>query len=322
VTTLRSSRAFSVDRLQCRWLSAFDWCRSDPVALESLGQPTRAPVQIFRGTEVVKQPACIPKLPFHPKGFLFSGPSARLLISGSGNLSRNGLTRGVELNTLLEVRNPRSSSERAAWAALEAVGKGFEKLWAAADAYGPLHSGYQAACAAAAAAPPRTDDDWSTAKATTKGYTTLDLVRIRRARSFWIESGHLTQNLGKGNPGNQLMMRALTRVFFGFEAKDIPKMSAIGSVTVRYKGTLTGGLSMEFAHNGMDRLNLPKPGSPGPPVYDQTTLVLEKVASGGRMIFDLRVISAQEQARLEARSRRANMAFVMTGPGRRFGFCP
>lgn len=41
VTTLRS-RAVSVDRLQCRWLSAFDWCRSDPVALESLGQPTGA----------------------------------------------------------------------------------------------------------------------------------------------------------------------------------------------------------------------------------------------------------------------------------------
>lgn len=320
VEALRSGHGSNLDRLSRRWLSGFDWCRSDPVALQALDQPARSAVRIFQGKVVVERQGCTPRVPYHPKGFLFSGPGARLLVSGSGNLSRSGITRGIELNTVIEVHDPTTIEELAAWNALKTVQAWFDSTWASAHAYASLHDRYRAAFASASNAPPPTDDDWSTSSLIGRGYSEPDLVKMRRATVFWIEAGNLTENLGRGNPGNQLMMRALSRVFFGFPPTDIPKQTAIGTVDIRYEGTLTTGLSIEFAHNGMDRLNLPKPGSAGPEKYDREMLVLEKAAHQGRVIHILSLASPTEGRNLKRKSRAAASAFAMPGQGRQFGF--
>jgi hypothetical protein len=321
VDALQRDHEADIDRLRCRWLSSLDWCRSDAVALDALDHQPRSSVRIFDGVGVIGRPSCSPARSFHPKGFLFSGPRARLLISGSGNLSRNGITRGVELDTVIEVRDPSTPDETAAWEAIETVKKWFAKEWVSASPYRPLHAGYKSACAESAAMPPTTDDDWSPPSPGRRGFTAVELISVRRASVFWVEAGNLTRNLGPGNPGSQLMTRALTRVFFGFPPTSVAKQTHIGTINMRYAGVVTNDLSIEFAHNGMDRVNLPKPGQLGPPSYDNETLVIEKRQVGGRFIYDLRVAKPREKRALRIRSEKAGSAFKMPGQSRQFGFC-
>jgi HKD family nuclease len=201
VGALREGHAADLDRVSGRWLSSFDWCRSDPVALGALDQLKRSAVRIFDGRYVIGRQGCVPKLPFHPKGFLFSGPNVRLLISGSGNLSRNGLTRGIELDTLIEVHDPTTSEEVAAWKAVEVIRTWFDGVWSSADPYGGLSDPYRIAYARASASPPPRDDDWSDSHliGSAQKYSAQELIKIRRAPVFWIEVGNLTRNLGPGN---------------------------------------------------------------------------------------------------------------------------
>ena len=323
IKTLRDSDGAQLDRLDRRWLSSFDWCRSQPVALAALNQPAASSVRIHDGDFVVGRQGCAPRLPFHPKGFLFSGDEARLLISGSGNLSDNGINRGVELDTVLEVRSPTSPIETALWDELGKLQAWFDGQWATADPYqGSLQSRYEAAYAVAPKIPAPTDDDWSQVPARRRGFTPTQLAGARRATKFWIEAGNLTPNLGPGVPGSQLMMRAMTRVFFGVPATVVPVMTPLGSVDIRYGGTIYPNEHLEFAHNGMDRLNLPHPGSGGPPAYDQQTLVFRKVPYEGRIIYDLTFATASAQrAALRKASAAVDLDLVMPG-GRRFGFSP
>lgn len=323
VGTIRRGSATNLDRIHARWLSSFDWCRSDPVALSALNQSRRSEVRIFDGDSVVKRRGCLPSVSFHPKGFVFSGPGARLVISGSGNLSRNGLCIGTELNTVVEVRDPKSAVEKAAWNAIESVRKWHRSLWTSATSYGSLEADYQDAYKRAFTSPPPTDDDCTDIDLvhSARSYGPQDLAKIRRASVFWIEAGNLTHNLGPGNPGNQLMMRGLTRVFFGFDGRRVAKQTPIGTVDIWYDGITTTGLSLEFAHNSMDRLNLPRPGDPGPDHYDGETLVFDKVSTGGRILYELNLAGAAERQALRQRSKATGTAFEMPGGGRQFGFC-
>ena len=59
------------------------------------------------------------------------------------------------------------------------------------------------------------------------------------------------------------MMRPLTRVFFGYQPLAIPRKTPLGSVLIRFDGTVHPDRTLEFAHNSMDRLNLPTSGAGG-----------------------------------------------------------
>jgi hypothetical protein len=309
-----------LSRLDCRWLSCFDWCRSDPQALSALDSRARSEVRISDGSAVVHRSSCRPVTPFHPKGFLFSGRGARLLVSGSGNLSRNGMISGTELDTIIEVTDPSGPVESDAWRALEAIDLWFASAWSQADAYAGLAEEYRKAHAAAPSAPPVTDDDSFPAHLAMRGYGADDLIAIRRASIFWIEAGKLTENLGAGNPGNQLMTRALTRVFFGFLPDALEPKSPIGSIAIRYDGITTDDLTIQYAHNGMDRLNLPRPGAGGPSIYDGTTLVFTRSSHEGRVLYNLSIADARAARSLRTKSARSNLSFAMPGGGRKFGF--
>ncbi len=322
VRVLRHGHEGDFARLQKRWLSSFDWCRSQPVALAALNQGATSQVRIHRGAEVVNRTGCAPTLPFHPKGFLFRGTDARLLVSGSGNLSSNGMNEGVELNTVIDVRAPLTGAEQPVWDALGDLATWFEAEWTSAPAYGTaLRTRYEKAFAAAPATATATEDD-SVPETSATGYTPSQLAGAARAEVFWTQAGNLTQNLGAGNPGSQLMMRAMTRVFFGFTDRVVPKMTALGTVDIRYGGHLHSDLPIEYAHNGMDRLNLPHPGGNGPAKYDQETLVFRKVARQGGVIFDLSLATtAAQKNALRRASAAVGLDLVMPG-GRRFGFIP
>jgi hypothetical protein len=320
IKRLRDSDGAQLDRLNRRWLSSFDWCRSQPVALAALNQTAASSVRIHDGAYVVARQGCAPRLPFHAKGFLFSGDEARLLISGSGNLSDNGISRGVELDTALEVRSPTSPIETALWDELGKLQAWFDGQWALANPYqDDLRARYEAAYSVALKTPAPTDDDWAPV-ATPRGFTPMQLAGARRATTFWIEAGNLTPNLGAGVPGSQLMMRAMTRVFFGVSATVVPVKTPLGSVDIRYGGMIYANETLEYAHNGMDRLNLPHPGLGGPPAYDQQTLVFRKIPYEGRVIYELTFAATRTQrTALRKASAAVHLDLVMPG-GRRFGF--
>lgn len=309
-----------LDRMRTQWLAGVDWYRSDPVALEALSQRANSNVRVFDGSGVTASPGCAPVTPFHPKGFVFSGQGALLMISGSANLSRNGLTRGVELNTVIEVADPRSSAERSAWDAIQRTRKWFATAWRDADIYGAIATDYSAAWQAARPVPPTTDDHTARPLAAARGFSSSELAAIRRATTFWIQSGNLTHNLGPGMPGNQLMMRALTRVFFGFSEVVVPKQTPIGSVEISFNNVVTPDLSLEFAHNGMDRLNLPRPSAGGPSSYDQQTLVFRKRPIAGQVGYALQLASKSQALKLLRQSDAEGLTFAMPGQGRAFGF--
>lgn len=135
---------------------------------------------------------------------------------------------------------------------------------------------------------------------------------------MWIEAGRLTARTSAG-PGHQLMMRPMTRVFFGFSPLSVPKMTPLGTVSVVFDGLLHTDRSLEFAHNSMDRLNLPTSATGGNAHYDGKILKFTKSAVNGEVAFDLTIIGKRESNSLKAASRRLDLSFTMPS-GRTFGF--
>ncbi len=317
VRTLEPELAASKQRRS--WLAGIDWCRSDPPALEALDRSARSSVRIFRGEEVIARPSCNPRTPYHPKGILFSAPDRMQLISGSANLSRSGIRTGIEIDTVVEVANPSTKAEQAVWDRLDDFRTWFDREWTGADQYRSLAARYRKAFEAAPKTLPLTDDDHAARPPSGSAFTSQALVALRRAELFWIQTGKMTAG-GSTSPSHQLMMRALTRVFFGFEPDEVPRKSPIGTVDIDFAGAVTTGLTLEFAHNGMDRLNLPALAGGTSAVYDGETLIFGKLPGRDKIYYSLSLASAAEKRSLKARSRSRDWLFTMTVKGREFGF--
>ena len=99
--TIQSSLATLEPSVKKRWLVSFDYCRSEPIALDMLVNATRSQVRVHDAKVLLGQ-KCIPSRPFHPKTFIFKGPSRKAVFCGSGNISRSGLNTGHEVGLLLD----------------------------------------------------------------------------------------------------------------------------------------------------------------------------------------------------------------------------
>lgn len=323
IQLLERSGACRAPHLKAQWLVALDWCRSEPVALRALDSMPRSSVRVPFGVQVVDSPRCAPRIPFHPKGFLFLGPTARLLVSGSANLSRNGLSIGHELDTVIEVRDAKTSAERHVWRALGETNKWFRQLWQDATKYSQIENRYLSTHADSIREPvPTSDDETGGSVANGRGrFRADDLVRLRSAQHLWIEARNVTQNRGRGVPGNQIEMRAMTRVFFGVSTTTVPRDTHLGELAIRYDGHTSWDRTLRYSNNAMDVLTVPVPGSPtGPPEYDNQTLVFSKVSDGGSLLYELMIASARDRGALVQRSKEVGGHFVMSS-GRQFGVC-
>lgn len=320
IQLLKNSGACQAAHLTSEWLVAVDWCRSEPAALDALESSRRSTVRVPSGAQIVNSPRCTPQVSFHPKGFLFLGPKARLLVSGSANLSRNGLTFGHELDTIIEVRNP-TPAEKKAWRALWRTNKWFINLWKSATPYTQIAEGYRSAHVSSISAPAPTSDDGasSTVVSRRSGFDQDRLLKLRSAQVFWIEAGNVSRNRGKERPGNQIMMSPMTRVFFGVPARDVPRDTHLRYLAIKYKNHISQDRTLRYSNNSMDVLTVPVPGtSAGPLSYDNEMLVFKKVSHSGAVIFELTIASSAERASLVRRSKRVGGHFVMRG-GRQFG---
>lgn len=307
-----------------RWLVGIDWMRTDPAALTALAGLAGSTVRIHDGAHVVTRVACWPRISWHPKHFAVTGTDVRGAVSGSANLSRNGLTIGHEFGSSVCVRSPSNATERKVDASLKNAETWFNSVWRSASALSTVATAY-----AALGRPTTirgygvTDDDaapsTAIARTTRPALPAEMLTALRTANVLWIQSGKLTENLGRGNPGNQLMMSRFTRVFFGFAARDVPQNTALGDVVIAAPG---GGQrttrSMRFSDNSMDVLSIPPPGGLWPNSWDNVVVQFRRVVSKGAMTFEIRILSSAEAAAARRRSITAGTMRAMTS-GREWG---
>jgi hypothetical protein len=305
-------------RLTKRWLIGIDWCRTEPTALDFLEAIDRSSVKIFDGTRIVGRRNCVPKVPFHPKSFVLRGANATAVISGSGNLSRNGLRYGHELGSILACGSPQSDLDIALNASCIKVCSWFDSSWRLADNLHAIRdryiSRYERAENLKAPVPTEDDaipsDDPAADRPRRGGITADQIPRMRVCRHFWIRFVK-NPNRGQGVPGSQLMMSRMMRVFFGFPAADLPRDSYIGDVNIQF-GSFVDAFSLRFSNNAMDVLNLPIPGQDGPPTYDSKTLLFERTVHGNSVRFILKVGGAAEERQWELRSQRLDSSYRMT----------
>jgi hypothetical protein len=308
--------------LQKRWLVGIDWLRSQPTAIELLQGLPASEVKIHDGKYVVSKAGCTPRLPYHPKTFLFRGTNCRAAVIGSGNLSRNGLLAGHEVGAALLIDSGTGVHEQQARAELDRLASWFESLWAGGSKWAGLRQQYLDAYKTKTnlSLPTPTDDDSAetddiTLGTANRGFSAAQLRQLRAADTFWIEAGVLSKNRGPGNPGNQLMMRRFSRVFFGFEARDVPRDSHIGQISIKYGSFIRDDCTIRYSNNSMDVLSLPVPGNGGPPSYDGQILAFSRTAKG---TYTLTVHSSTELSAFRKRSDRVGGSFAMSS-ARRFG---
>lgn len=231
--------------------------------------------------------------------------------------------RGHELDTVIEVRDVKTTAERDVWRALGRTNKWFLDHWRIATEYPQIADDYRAVHADSIREPVPTSDDaiGDPSSHLRTRFRTEDLVRLRSAQHFWIEAGNVTQNRGPGNPGNQIMMRAMTRAFFGVPATNVPRDTHLATLAIEYMGHISWDRTLRYSNNSMDVLTVPVPGSPtGPSKYDNQTLVFRKAAHDGALIYELTIASPAKQASLVRRSDRVGGRFAMSS-GRQFGIC-
>lgn len=300
-----------------RWITSFDYCRTQPSALETLLSLPASSVRVYDA------PFCLahggmPKVPFHPKAFLFRGKDKDFAVAGSGNLSRSGLSKGIEVGLTIGVarKNP---VEPTAAASMKALRRWYKVAWETAT---PLDAHLLTRYAKLFESVPNlkhptpTDDDLANDKITRGALTGKDLQKLRVCSYFWIEAGNLGKNLGQNRPGNQLMMKRLSRVFFGVPPIDVPQNSPLTRLQIAFDGNEEWPCSLTFSDNGMDKLTLPAPGHPGPAKYDNENLLFKRI---GPDSFTLHLGTAAQKSGWLKRSKAIEANFTMSSGGRIWG---
>ncbi len=221
-----------------------------------------------------------PKLPFHPKMFLFRSAEKDYALAGSGNLSRSGLSKGHEVGLSVGVSR-HSVGEPTSLGAVQALRSWYSAIW---DGATPLDATLLAEYTRLfesvdnLKSPTPTDDDTASGEVGGGALSSKALQKLRICKNFWICAGNITKNRGPGLPGSQLMMKRLSRVYFGFDASAVAPNTPIGNVKMRFMGGAMGEFSLTYSDNKMDKLNLPIPGSGGPLSYDGEVLHFRRVA--------------------------------------------
>jgi hypothetical protein len=299
-----------------RWMTSFDYCRTDPVALDALMSVPSSSVRVHDAHFCLDHGG-MPKVPFHPKAFLVRSNQRDYVLAGSGNVSRSGLSRGFEAGLVIGV-NRIGPTEPTSSAAIKALRAWFSTTWNSATLLdAALLARYSKLFESASnlKSPVPTEDDLASSDIGSGALSSKDLQKLRVCRSFWIEAGNITKNRGPNLPGNQLMMKRLSRVFFGFNPTTFPENTLIGSVDIFFRAGTPGQYSLTYSDNKMDKLNLPMPGSDGPPAYDNQCLLFRRMTP---KVFRLTLGAKSDRATWLKNSRAIDGAFKMSS-GREWG---
>jgi HKD family nuclease len=303
--------------VQKRWITSFDYLRTEPVALETILDLPNSELKIH-DPKVLDRKGCMPTVPFHPKSFIFVGSNTDFVLAGSGNVSISGLTRGHEAGLIVGAPKPATQISANATACVGSFVSWFGALWGAATSSDQaLLTRYSDAYENAPnlKRPTITEDDVASPQSGPTALTSADLCKLRACRNFWIEAGNITKNLGKNRPGNQLMMKRLSRVFFGVPPTFVPHNSPLTALKIAFEGHQAHDCSLTFSDNGMDKLTLPIPDLDGPPRYDGMNLLFHRKRPG---VFELSLGSSKEKVAWSRSSKAIDANFTMPS-GRRWG---
>lgn len=299
-----------------RWITSFDYCRTQPVALETLLSLPASSVRVYDAHFCLSHSG-MPKVPFHPKVFLFRGKEQDYALAGSGNLSRSGLSRGVEVGLTLAVKRSNPVEPTSA-ASIKGLRNWYTATWNASD---PLDAILLKRYANLFDSVPKlqnptpTEDDLASGDTTRGALTGTDLQKLRVCSNFWVEAGNITKNRGPKLPGNQLMLKRLSRVYFGFNPAAVPQNTSIGSVNIHFDGGPVDQYTLSYSDNKMDKLNLPMPGAAGPAAYDNRVLLFTQI---GADLFNLTVGTNADKGSWLKRSKAIGANFKMSS-GREWG---
>jgi HKD family nuclease len=116
------------DSLPKRWITSFDYCRTEPVALKWLRTLPNSAIRVY-DADFCLQHDCAPRVPFHPKAFLVRSGQHDFALAGSGNMSRSGLSRGVEAGLVIGAERAPASKATEAASAVQAIRTWFSRTW-------------------------------------------------------------------------------------------------------------------------------------------------------------------------------------------------
>jgi len=311
------ARGAAGNRVEKRWITSFDYLRTEPTALRYLMSVGSSMVRIYGADECLRAGG-IPSVPFHPKALLFQADPYEFVLAGSGNISYSGLRRGIEAGIVVgldrSVKNVHHSAENC----LDEFRSYFDSLWGSSEILtSSLLSRYSRLYERSdnLVRPVPTEDDIASSDRGNRALSSDSLVKLRACRFLWIEAGNITKNRGNFLPGNQLMMKRMTRVFFGYPATDRARDSQIGKVILNYGGK-SDSYSLTYSNNGMDKLVLPIPGDGGPDGYDNEVLLFEQVAPKE---FKLKLGTSSDRDQWRLKSIRIGGHFKMSSGGREWG---
>jgi hypothetical protein len=278
-----------------RWLTAFDYGRTEPSALTFLDAKPNSAVAIHDGAAVLASGSLIPRRDFHIKTCFLTNATQGTwgMLAGSGNFSRNGLSNSVEGGVAVTAR-----AEAEYTSVLRPSFRRAEALWAAGEAAGLLLPAYTALFTPPEPAPRPPD---------------APPKQPYEFGRFWIDVGYVTRNRGLAAPGNQIDMPRGVHRFFGFEAgDDIPRNTVIGDVVFRVaSGPIAR--SLRLGNNLMEKITLPIPEDHGFGAYDGKILEFVRVPGG----FELGVY---ELDAFDRSLRGSSGATYEMGSGRLYGF--
>src|SRR5947207_3675292 len=127
VRTTRATLGGAWNSVEKRWVTSFDYCRTEPLALEALLSVPSSGVRIYDAHFSLAHGG-MPRVPFHPKAFLFRSDQSDYALAGSGNMSRSGLSKGIEAGLVIGVSRI-GPNEPTLSAAINALRAGFSTIW-------------------------------------------------------------------------------------------------------------------------------------------------------------------------------------------------
>jgi len=316
-------RAVSSDNLgtlipqRMRWITSFDYLRTDPAALAKILELDSRRIRIVDGQNSISR-KCRPLRPFHPKVFMFDGKRTRSVIAGSGNLSYSGLSRGHEAGLVLRSNRKSNIQDKSALRIVGQFSGWFNRLWQHSDVLTQrLLLDYQEIYDSSEnlSHPNVTEDDVLPENEVRGGLSLEDLTKLRACRRFWVQERNVTKNRGPNLRGNQIMLKRMSRVFFGVPALNVSRDTPLKDLKIEYESEGLRHCTLSFSNNSMDKLTLPIPGDGGPQEYDDKCLLFERRAPDQ---FALRILNKRKQQQAVAASKKINAYFKFKS-GREWG---
>lgn len=281
-----------VGELEIRWpiwkqgrklfLVGLDFGLTEPAALRYLAQLPNSECRVYDAEETLRQ-RLRPRSAYHPKVYAFSDAisfrRAKLVggVVGSANLTAAGLTTNTE--AFLRFAISRGAPGGIAWiqslAALEASAKREVRLSdALLDRYRRMRPRRML--------PPLDTERVPTPYRPNRDLDASHVRALRTARCLWTETLAIVPNLGRGRPGNQVDLKKGVRAFFNSRVPMRPGRpvdTALATVRTVIGGATTN-CAMRVGDNGMDKINLPRPGGDHPARYDHRYLFWERLPDG------------------------------------------